>query len=468
MSNKGFLVLAALLSFFVYTSCIESNKNLGGQFVSEDFVLKLDTAQFEIPVTSVHLDSIQGYSSSYMSFGYLNDETFGYTSGGFATNIAPYTDSTYLGIDPELKSLYIYMSIDSVSVLREDQRSIPQNIYVYKLKTALDTLKMFNTSITPDDYDPTPISVGSPVFFGDDSIKIYLSEEFGRELLATSVAEYDSVDLFMERIKGIYITTDSPDVEPGGGRINYITMGSPTIYMSYRLTDPQRGWYKKDTTETFSLGYTHVINTARTSSQKLSNQQVSETIPIQTLDGVKPYIKGEDLKQILNTWISKNGFTDDKVLISRAALVFPYEFDMDRYQDYNTLVPQQIYPCTYTTDGSLRFLNPLNEIYNSFDMGVINRSLKTYTCEVTRYIQDLIQNQNVSEKDDLYICPILSYTTSSGSSYDSYYYYMYGYSTSSESTFYGMDNQYYRHGYINGSLHQENRPVLQITYCTLH
>ena len=78
LNKRNFVLLAFLSSLFVYTSCIESNKTLGSQFIPDDFVLKLHNAEFALPVTNSDIDSIQGYNNSYMTFGYLNDETLGY------------------------------------------------------------------------------------------------------------------------------------------------------------------------------------------------------------------------------------------------------------------------------------------------------------------------------------------------------------------------------------------------------
>ena len=455
-NKKSFsLFFIIVITITAISSCIEANKSLGGQFLSEDFVLKLKTEEFDIPLTSSSFDSIPATSSQYLTFGYLYDEQFGYLSSGAATHISTYGDSTYLGINPELKSIYLYLNIDSVGVLQDNQKGIPQNIYLYKLTSKLDSLKMYNTSISPEDYDPTPISVGSPLFFGDDSIKIYLSEEYGKELLATTVAEFDSLSLFMERIKGIYITTDNPNIEPGSGRLNYSSIGQSAIYVRYLLTDPQRGWYKKDTTITFSLGYSHSINTFKSSSKHLENKFESESVYIDSFDGVKPMIKGKDIKNILNTWISKNSLSKNGVLISRAALVFPFEFDINNYTFFDNVYPPQIYPCTKSISGNTLSITPLPEIYNSTNVGTINRALNNYTCEVTKYIQEIVKKDEVTDDDDLYICPIHSYTTSS-----SYY--------SSGSTYFVMDNINYRHGRINGSLSHTARPRLEITYSILN
>ena len=93
----------------------------------------------------------------------------------------------------------------------------------------------------------------------------------------------------------------------------------------------------------------------------------------------------------------------------------------------------------------------------------MNWSLNKYTCEITGYIQSLIKKDDISpEKDDLYICPILSYETQSSNS-DYYYYMYYGLSSSGE-MYYGVDNQDYRQGFINGNLAAGNKPTLHITY----
>lgn len=452
MSNKKSFVCFAILSIlFTFTSCIPTDKSLGNQFVPDSFVLKLDTVNFEVPVTTKAFDSIPSMSSTYMVFGYINDEKLGRVTSSSAVTISPYSDSTYLGINPKLKSIYMYMDVDStVTLLRDGAENMPQNISVHRLLTDIDTTTIYNNSFTEKDYDPVPVSTGSPIFFGDDSLKIYLSEEFGNELLATSTAEFDSLDLFMERIKGLYFTTDNPDVAPGMGRMNYVVLGTTTIYLEFQMTDPQRGWYDKDTMLTFMVGYDVAVNSVKTSSRNLVSDQVSESLLIESYDGIKPYIKADDLKHLLDVWISRNGFNKDKVIIARAALELPYEYDYSHSKEYLDIFPQQIYPCKIGHENGMQYISPLEEIYHQSSVGNINRSLSKYTCEITGYIQDLIQTDTVKSEEDLYICPILSFTDTSGD------------------TFYGLDNQNYRNGAINGNLAPSGRkPTLQITYSIL-
>ena len=110
LSRRLFIIAALFTSAILYTtSCIEVNKSLGDQFLPDDFVLRIDTAQFDIPVSTATLDSIQGFSSNYIMFGYINDEEFGYTKCSGASLIAPYTDSTYLGINPKVKLKIFYL-----------------------------------------------------------------------------------------------------------------------------------------------------------------------------------------------------------------------------------------------------------------------------------------------------------------------------------------------------------------------
>lgn len=449
LSRRLFIIAALFTSAILYTtSCIEVNKSLGDQFLPDDFVLRIDTAQFDIPVSTATLDSIQGFSSNYIMFGYINDEKFGYTKCSGASLIAPYTDSTYLGINPKVKSIYLQFSIDSVFALKDEQKYIPQNISIHKLIRPLDSTKVFNTSLSELDYDPTPIHVGSPVFFGDDSLKIHLTKEFGQELLATTVSEFDSTALFRERIKGFYITTDEPEVGVNEGRINYLPINASSIYIEYLLTDPKRGFYNKDTTITFLFGYNYAVNSIKTSSKHLLSESTEEKLYIESLDGIKPYIKAEDLKKILDDWMADRGLSKENLLIARAAFEFPFEMTSKDNLEISRYYPKQIYPCVKSSDensSDFHFLSPLPEIYTNSYVGEINRSSKSYICDVTNYIQKIVKNDSFTEYDNVYISPILSYIDSD------------------ESQYYGFDNQNYKRGFLNGT-GAERKPTLKITY----
>jgi hypothetical protein len=452
MSIKKITLSLLVSSFILFTSCIENDKSLGSQFLSSDYILKIDTARFDLPLSIATIDSIQGYSSSSMIIGSLCDPQFGAMYSSAATMICPYSDSSYFGINPELKSVYIRMTIDSTVVYNKNQEGIAQNIYIYRLRRDMDSTMLFNTSLTSKDYDPVPISKGSPVFFGDDSLKIYLDENFGKELLSTTAAEFDSVSLFVKRIKGLYITTDTPEIMAEGGRLNYLSLGNSYIYLNYYLTDPQRGFNKHDTTETFMVGYGYALNSIRTSSDALASDSPTDKLYIESMSGVKPMISGVKLREAIDSWIAEKGYSRNSILISRASLSFPYEVDVEDYDIVTNQYPQSIFPCfRYAATDSIRSFRLLDEVYTNSAIGAISRSLKKYTCDITSYTQALIRMdvKDISNQYDLYLSPIYSYTNSSNN------------------TYYSFDAESYRKAILNGPSAQR-KPSLTITYAILN
>lgn len=453
MPIKKILPILVLLSSLFASSCIINDKSLGSQFVSDNFILKVDTINFDLPIKIKSLDSIQGYSQNYMVFGNICDPAFGPVHSNTASLIYPYSDTTYFGIEPELKSVYVNFYIDSVVFFRPDQEGIPQNIKIYELRTNLDSSKVFNTSITPDDYYPEPLNESSPVFFGDDSLKVYLKKDFGKKLLSLTVEDFDSLDLFHEKIKGFYIEVEDPGSQEGG-RLNYLSLGSSYLFLNYYLTDPERNYSHYDTTETFSFGYGYAVNSIRTSSSHLATETPGDKLYIESMSGVKPYLNGIELKNMFNEWMDKEGLTKETVLISRAELVFPYEMAPEDYDIVTNQYPSSIFPCfTYSSPDSIKFCDPLPEIYTNTSVGGIIRSLKEYSCDITHYFQKLVlaneNNNEVTSTQDLFISPIYSYTDSNNSIHHE------------------LDNVFYSKAILNGP-DSERKPQLKITYAVLN
>lgn len=451
MPNKKLVPFLVFLLSISISSCIINDKSLGQQFVSNDYILKVDTVAFDLPLTVKNLDSIQGYSTSYMLLGSICDPTFGPMHSNTASFIRPYSDSTYFGIEPELISVYVNLFIDSTVIYRPDQEGIPQNFKVYEMLSDLDSSKLYNNSIKPSDYSAEPISIGSPVFFGDDSVRVHLNKEFGKKLLSCTVEEFDSLALFVKKIKGFYITSEAPGAEEGG-RLNYLALGSSTLYLNYYLTDPQRNYSHHDTTEAFAFGYNYSVNSISTSSEHLATDTPAEQLYVESMSGVKPHLNGAALKSILNRWMEENNFTKETVLISRAELILPYETDPEDYVVVANQFPKAIYPCfKYASQDSTKYLTPLAEIYSSASIGSITRALKQYSCDITKYTQSIILKDDdaITSTDDLYLSPI------------------YSYSDSSNNIYYAFDNINYQKAILNGP-GADRKPTLKLTYAVLN
>lgn len=400
-------VAAALLSAI---SCVENDRTLGSGMLPDESILQLGVKTFDLPVTNRVSDSVQAANDISMLIGTMHDPTFGTVTSNSASYIVPYSDSTDFGDNPQLISAYLNLSIDSTYYLDSDQKGIHQRIKIYKLTSPLDSNLTFCNSISPDKYDPVPITVSDPIIYGEGTIKIDLRDEFAEELLATTPEEFEDVTLFLKRIYGLYIEIE-PAISTSSGRMNYLDMGNSTINLNYTMNDPDRGITDLDTTESFAFGYYsyQAYNFFSTGSESLTSETPGDILYLEGLSGVKPHISATDLKTMINDWIAEEGLENQTIILSRAELVFPYEMPQD-YEKFNMELPSAIYAFTnspWATD-SLRYYTILPEVYSVSNRGDINRSLNEYSMDITDYMQDLLR-LDISEIDsdmDLWIAPM--------------------------------------------------------------
>ncbi len=445
-NKKASIVFVALLSLFISTSCIENDKSLGTQFLSSDYLLKLKLDTLSLPLTTRYMDSLQGGSSSHMLVGYLHDDIFKTMTVGSATQVLPTSDSTDFGENPQLLYAYINFQIDSTVYYDNSQLGIAQNIYVYKLLKDLDSTSLLNNAISYKDIDPKPVSVGSSIHFGDDSLKVYLSNEYANELLATTPEEFDSTALFLKRIKGLYISTESPNVVAKQGRLNYLSVGSSYIYLHYILNDSSLGITDLDTVESFSIASKYCVNTFKTESKYLENLTDNNQLYVESLSGVKPYISGIEFRAMMDKWMSDNNLDPKKIVLSRATVKLPYEMPSD-YTVVDKEYPTSIYPCSNNIPDSTYTYSPLTEVYSSSATGKINRSKREYIADITTYLQELIRMdiEKINSSKDLWFSPSYSFSDSQGNIY------------------YAIDTQDYKRAIINGPS-AERHPTLEIAY----
>jgi len=455
MQNRLSAVLAGCLLFAVVYSCVDNDRTLGQQFVSEDYLLKIRTAEFLLPVVQRAHDTVQASNSSSMITGYLSDDTYGSFMVGGASLVVPVADSAYLGVEPELKNVYMRLYIDSCVSYTGNAASMPQNIYLYELVKPIDSTSLFNNSITPDYLSEEPISLGSPMIFGPSSVTISLTKEYGRKLLATTPDEFMDVNLFLKRLYGIYVKTDIPDTDMPGGRLNYLGLSSSIIYVEYKMNDPEMGIVDKDTVVTFVFGYGAALNQYSCGSRHLSTEKPGDTLYMEGFSGIKPVIPADTLKKMLDEWKKKIyrecGYDDRdsvQILLSRATLHFPYEMP-DDHERFEKDHPLTIFPfmTDVTAYDSTAVFTPSDDLQYSGG-GVMDRSHGEYYCDVTRLMQDFIAKDDVSHTDDMWICPVITETVTS---------YSYSYST------YDFDALNYYRLILNGPS-SERPPYLTITY----
>lgn len=385
----GLLLIVNLSAF----SCITVDKKLGEQYLPKEHELIVKTATFPLPVTSKMEDSLQGISNTYISVGAIRTADLGLATFASGANVCPATTTLNFGKDPVIKYIYVLAGVRGISALEENQASIPQDFFVYRLKKHLDTTTAYTNSISMIDCQPTPLNVSSATFFGKDSIKIYLNNEYGTELLSATQEELDSTDLFVQRFKGLYITCNTPEggvVE--GGRINHFNYESAAVVMKYNF---QPTWgenlSRKDTIVYLSFGDGFCLNTSTYGSAVLATDQPQETLPVEGAAGIKPYIDAKALKATLDAWAAQNNYNPKNILIAKAVFSFPFEIpanlDMSNYPSY--LFPT--YRGLPQSNSSLRYYYPFQDVNSTGNaLGVLNRSLCEYSGNFSATIQKVI------------------------------------------------------------------------------
>lgn len=457
MFQKKFYFHFILIGIFAFSvsSCIDMDKSLGDQFLPDSFKLEIKTATIPLPVAQVKSDSVQSFSSGSVAVGSLKDPVLGNSSYYAAFNIVPAADTLDYGTSQIVKKCYLTAYVASKYVLEDSDLGLIQNVSVHKMNRKIDSTTIYNNSISEVDYDPVPISYGAPIYMGTDSIKIYLNNDYAELLLAASEEEIEERSKFVDRVKGLVIKTEDPQE---GGRINFILPTSIRINVEYQITDSDQNLDKRDTTDYFPCNYV-ALNVHNVESDHFETDDPGEYIYLQGFNGIKPHISASALRNTIEEWADQNEYDLSKIAISRASLVFPYEYDQSNFQMTN--YPETIFLGERYKGGTyLAQLSHTDTIYNfiGYDVlydisyqdimkGTIDRSLFQYKMDANSTIQKLIKRDpdTFTNYDDIWILPYL---------YDSEY------------STYQYDFATYFHARLNGPKHA-NPPVLKLVYSVI-
>ncbi len=455
MQFKATFQKLILLLFFtsIVASCITVDKSVGDNYVPEDQLFDVKFADIELPISVNSMDSLQAFSTTYMTVGAMRTEEFGLYEVGSMANLAPLSyDTTAIrfGDDPQIKRIYLAAPISALSTFVDGQEAIPQDIYVYRTKKAIDSTLVYSSSFTQDFIEEEPLNATASTFFGIDTIKVYLNNEYGAELLSATDEELDSLDLFTQRFKGIYIKSSTPELV--GGRINLASYASAYVHIDYSFQPDEAGAERKDTTISLHFGDYYCVNTSSYSTKDLETTVNSETLPVEGAAGVKPFISAKLLKSAIDNWALENNISDtDKIGIISATYHLPFDipedFNMETY-------PQYLFPTEriYSDTTGYRYYSLIVDQYSSGNnLGLQNRSLSEYYGDFSSYIQNLIikDTETVSMEDDIWFVNLVA-------SYDSY--------TGSTTTY--LDTENYYMGKINGTA-AEKKPYMRIIYTVI-
>ncbi|MFA5444677.1 MAG: DUF4270 family protein [Bacteroidales bacterium] len=440
---RSFFLPAIFL--FIIVSCVPVDNRMGSGFIPSNQVIYIHTQDFQAPMFTTVADSMNMAAPSYLEFGSVNSSVFGNTTSSGLIQFAPYSNEEEYGEYPVVENMFVNIPMSGFTVFEEDDRYMPQNVYVYRLIKDLNHLEIYPDSFSEEYIDPIPVSKPGLIYLGRDTLRVDFKDSFAYELLQADSIERDSTEAFTAKYKGLYFTTEKYNASTKGGRINYMNIADAVIYLNYKSAggDSLLSYY-------FNI-YGTYYNIASHESTALAGKKPAETLYYEGLAGVKPCLDVAALAADIKAWgqAQTPAVEADRILISRAELIMPVEIPTDGDYTMADNAPAALYPCTLKSNDSLMYYSPIVDIYNENAGGSMNRSHWHYTFEITSYLQKVLKSDSLDAKDNLWIMPVYSVTSS----------------TSSSNTYY-VDNFTYRNTVLCGNL-SDRPPYVRITYAVL-
>ena len=367
-------------------SCVEINEELGKEYIPTRHLYDVYTDTIYLTdIRMKNTDKLSGYSSSRITIGSVRDELFGLTTRGSAFPLIPVSPDMDFGENPVCTQFHFSAVRDTLSWPDENQANIIQNVNVYKL-----TEEIGDEAIYIGDEDKLAIGERvAPVFsyFGQDSLAFDFNTSFGQEYIDVLSAMMkdpkkeglDSVSNYVKKLPGIYITADTPSTE--GGRINMFELAlgiekdSYYVYGNYAELKFRSKYGNRENVDTSFLFFfgaqdmqvyedaeSEYVTPARTAQYALNlshsennmiaaGQTASDRIYVEGGDGVKPVISSKEIKESLTELFSEEGINPADVIIHKASVVLPYDFNTEDY-DKMYLYPARLSPtCRITLEN---------------------------------------------------------------------------------------------------------------------
>ena len=403
-------------------ACVAINEELGENFIPTDQKWDVYTPEAaDLKEVRMQMsDSLSGYSTTRFTFGAVRDSRFGTSLKSTSFTLVPLYDTLDFGKNTKIRQFHFTAVRDTLSVAKKEQIKMLQNVRVSELKKALDSTVLYmGAFMNPDiraEYLDTEeqITVGTPVYDGGDSLSFDFSREFTERFIEkVKKADLDSMDLYVQQVPGIYITTDMPGGD--GGRINMFDLGILASdgyvqgnYAQLKFTAEYDG-EPVDTSFFFFFGPGEFMKDDATSypTQFAFNASDHDTygefqkdgvvatdkIYIEGGSGIKPVVKAREIKRILNEQIAQAGIKDpSEVVINKATIILPYEVEggyeaLDAYP----MVLSPTVRLRSSEGGYVSYAGLTDSSIETENQGDINRSLSVYSPDVSHHVQEILK-----------------------------------------------------------------------------
>lgn len=433
------LITAVVMTASGLISCVKVNEQLGDNFIPTNQIWNVYPCA-DVPFTDITMrqsDSLSGYSTSRITFGSIKDDQFACVKSSCFT-LVPLLDTIDFGTDVEVLQFHFTAARDTVSVLKDSERRMLQNVYVYSLNEALDSTILYTGTFADktifDKYVNTGrlITNGVPVYNGGDSLSFDFSKEYALEVIE-GVKEWqnmtadkrDSLSSYLEKVPGIYIATDRQSTN--GGRINMfdLPIAASDGYIDGNYAELKiRSKYDGRQTDTLFVFYfgpsefikedatTYPTQYAFNSSENFAGEQFienwengsKEILYVEGGSGYKPVVKAKEIKEIVNNLISSKAPDADinSIVINKASIILPFNVgtsygQLEKY-------PTMLSPTVRLVSDDKKYVTYAGLTDSSIEtenQGNINRSLMQYRPDISHHVQEIVKlRQGVGEDVD--------------------------------------------------------------------
>lgn len=395
--RKAFML--SVLFFVVLMSC-KKDGELYPDFNNENLSIHF-TDTLNIVTTLLKDDSIPTLSAGSNLLGIYNDSVFGPASASFYTEITLSGANVNFGTNPLVDSVVLSMKYVSANSLYGSIIT-SQTVDVYRLSEKFTKSDYYsNESLSYSSY-PTPL--GSLSFLpnlidtvqviqnGDTTWqsaheRIRLSDTFGQEILNAGggTNTIASNAILSDLVNGLYITpsttVSTTTLAPNEGSILYFDMNSSlsTLTIFYRNdagTEKSYSFIINSESKKFNHFEHNYTNTEI--DKQLNGLSYDSTLTyVQAMGGIKTKLIIPNLKNLS---------AEGKIIINKAELIFNVSDFGNNLATIPTLALTGI-----SAEGQATFLIDYFEGAGYFG-GVYNETDKTYTFNIARHLQDLINN----------------------------------------------------------------------------
>ncbi len=400
-----FIRKAVLLSVIIFTTLYSCKKDgeLYPKFNEENLAVSF-TDTFTIETQIVRDDSILSTNVSYNPFGIYNDSIFGLAAASIYSQLTLSGANVNFGNNPIIDSVVLTLKYQGDTAFYGNLFT-PFSMEVYELDAALDQTSYYsnntvaysnllgNKTFTAYITDSVQVIDNGDTIWYDPHLRVPLSNTFGQQLLdaGANTELITDNDELLGLFNGFYITSstnvNNSTLAKGEGGIVYFDINSSlstlTLYYHNDTDTASYSFIMNSESKMFNY-FEHNYTGTDIENHLLGTNYDSTVTYIQAMGGLKTMITIPHIKELAKI---------ENVVINKAELVLsvPEYSIMANHKTVSNAILTGI-----NDEGSAIFLADYFEGLTFFG-GAYNSDDKTYTFNISKHLQQLLNN--VEEED---------------------------------------------------------------------